>query len=148
MPHSTAEKFGFPDSLIAEYQHWLVLLRPNQTTLGSLALVSTSQVKRASLVPADAYAELASIKTEIESTLAEVFGAEKFNYLMLMMVDPHVHYHIIPRYSQTATFCGRLFPDDSWPSAPDLSKFTEIDVCTRQELLHMLKTAWPKHSDA
>ena len=28
MPNQTAGKFGYPDTLIADYGHWCVLLRP------------------------------------------------------------------------------------------------------------------------
>ena len=35
----TMQKFGYPDSLIREYDHWVVLLRPQQVTLGALVLV-------------------------------------------------------------------------------------------------------------
>ena len=36
----TMQKFGYPDTLIAEYDHWVVLLRPSQVTLGSLVLAA------------------------------------------------------------------------------------------------------------
>ena len=38
----TIEKFGYPTTLIREYEHWLVLLRPEQVTLGSLVLAAKS----------------------------------------------------------------------------------------------------------
>ena len=33
------------------------------------------------------------------------------NYLMLMMVDPHVHFHVIPRYAAPQRFEDVDFPD-------------------------------------
>jgi diadenosine tetraphosphate (Ap4A) HIT family hydrolase len=39
---------------------------------------------------------------------------------MLMMVDPHVHFHIIPRYSQRREHEGTSFADSGWPGLPDL----------------------------
>lgn len=38
--NATIEKFGYPATLIAEFDHWLVLLRPAQPTLGSLVLAA------------------------------------------------------------------------------------------------------------
>ena len=39
---------------------------------------------------------------------------------MLMMVDPHVHFHVIPRYEGPRTFAGLEFVDAGWPGPPDL----------------------------
>ena len=38
--------------------------------------------------------------------------------LMLMMVDHHVHYHVIPRYASVRTFAGREWVDNGWPAVP------------------------------
>ncbi|MBW2294005.1 MAG: HIT family protein, partial [Deltaproteobacteria bacterium] len=35
----TAEKFGYPDSAVKSFEHWHVLVRPAQPTVGSLVLV-------------------------------------------------------------------------------------------------------------
>ncbi len=38
--NETIQRFGYPATLVAEYEHWLVLLRPAQATLGSLVLAA------------------------------------------------------------------------------------------------------------
>src|SRR5690606_24257005 len=40
--NATIAKFGHPATLIAEYAHWVVLLRPAQPTLGALVLAAKS----------------------------------------------------------------------------------------------------------
>ena len=40
--NDTIRRFGYPATLIAEYPHWLVMLRPEQPTLGSLVLAAKS----------------------------------------------------------------------------------------------------------
>src|SRR3546814_20848874 len=40
--NETIVKFGHPATLIAEYEHWVVLLRPAQPTLGALILAAKS----------------------------------------------------------------------------------------------------------
>ena len=42
MANETMLKFGYPDSLICDYEHWVVLLRPAQVTRGSLVLAAKS----------------------------------------------------------------------------------------------------------
>src|SRR3982751_1544134 len=38
----TIEKFGYPGTLLKEFEHWVVLLRPAQVTLGSMVLAAKS----------------------------------------------------------------------------------------------------------
>jgi diadenosine tetraphosphate (Ap4A) HIT family hydrolase len=39
----------------------------------------------------------------------------KINYLMLMMVDPHVHFHVLPRYEGDRSHGGIEVVDAGWP---------------------------------
>src|SRR5688572_14213900 len=107
----TIEKFGYPGSLIREYDHWVVLLRPAQVTLGSLVLAAKSDAQAYSALPTEAFAEQGRIVTHIEQALREFCAYEKINYLMLMMVDREVHFHVVPRYSGARTREEIDFPD-------------------------------------
>ena len=118
--NETIRKFGYPETLLAELNHWLILLRPAQVTLGSLVLAAKSDATAYSALPAEAFAEQAAAAARIECALAAFSRYEKINYLMLMMVDPHVHFHVIPRYSGTRTWNGIDFPDVGWPGPPNL----------------------------
>ena len=55
----TIEKFGYPATLVREYEHWLVLLRPAQVTLGSLVLAAKSDATAYGDLPREAFAEQA-----------------------------------------------------------------------------------------
>ncbi len=125
--NATMEKFGFPASLVAEFDHWVVLARPAQPTLGSLVLAAKSDATAFSDLPAEAHAELKQATTAIERALAEAVGYVKVNYLMLMMVDPHVHFHVIPRYEGVREWQGREFVDCGWPKVPDLGHAVALE---------------------
>ena len=118
--NSTIEKFGYPATLVREYGHWLVLVRPAQVTLGSLVLAAKSDATAFGELARDAFTELAAVIAEIENGLAAFCAYERINYLMLMMVDPHVHFHVIPRYSGTRAWGGIEIADTGWPGPPDL----------------------------
>lgn len=124
----TIRKFGYPETLIEEFDHWLLLLRPAQPTLGSLILASKSEVTSFADLPDQAFAELAVVSRAIESALAAAVAHEKLNYLMLMMVDPHVHYHVIPRYDGVRTHGGVAFADHGWPKLPELGAAVTLDA--------------------
>ena len=120
MANQTMIKFGYPDSLVRDYVHWVVLLRPTQVTLGSLVLAAKSGATAFGQLPAGAHAELAAITSDIEATLRREVAYEKINYLMLMMVDPNVHFHIFPRYPGSRTVDCVTVEDAAWPGPPDL----------------------------
>ena len=40
---------------------------------------------------------------------------------MLMMVDAHLHFHVIPRYSKAIEFADYVWTDEKWPTPPDLA---------------------------
>ena len=118
--NDTIRKFGFPETLVREYTHWMVLLRPAQPTLGSLTLAAKSDATSFAALHRDAYAELGVVTRMIEAALTRAVAYERINYLVLMMVDPHVHMHVIPRYSGERTRLGVVFPDHGWPKLPEL----------------------------
>ncbi|GAA4017145.1 HIT family protein [Sphingomonas swuensis] len=121
-PHPTLVKFGYPDNLLHEGDHWAVLVRPEQPTLGSLVLCATGAAAAYGDLPAEAFAEQGRLIKRIETFLREFSKAEKINYLMLMMVDPQVHFHVLPRYSGERRFEGTAFIDSGWPALPDLGR--------------------------
>ena len=120
MANPTMLKFGYPDTLVEELDHWVILLRPAQVTLGSLVLAARSDATAYSELPDAAFAEQALAVRKIETALRRFSSYERINYLMLMMVDPNVHFHIFPRYSKPRVWKEIAFPDDGWPGPPQL----------------------------
>ena len=123
----TMEKFGFPATLVREFEYWVVLLRPAQVTLGSLVLAAKSDATAYSALPADAFAEQAEAVRAIEAALRQFTAYERIKYLMLMMVDLNVHFHVIPRDSKPRRWNKIEFPDGGWPGPPRLDVAIKID---------------------
>ncbi|WBO22164.1 HIT family protein [Sphingomonas abietis] len=141
--NATITKFGYPATLIREYRHWLVLLRPAQPTLGSLVLAARSDATAFGDLPPEAHAELALVTRAIETALATAVSHDKLNYLMLMMVDPHVHFHVIPRYEGSRARGGAVFTDAGWPKLPDLGAAITLDAAAVADLVGWLGGSWP-----
>jgi len=144
--NATMEKFGYPDTLIREYENWVVLLRPQQATLGALVLICKERVEALSSISVEAFSELKQITTVVESSLKDLFKYDKINYLMLMMVDPDVHFHILPRYPAARIFDQAEFTDPGWPGPPDLSKSNQVGDVVRQRILEALKSEFRRDS--
>jgi diadenosine tetraphosphate (Ap4A) HIT family hydrolase len=141
--NETILRFGYPDTLVAEYRHWLVLLRPQQPTLGSLVLAASGEFTSLSDLPAQAFAELRRAVCDIEAALGSAVGYARINYLMLMMVDPHVHWHVIPRYQGTREATGVTVADKGWPKLPELGDALALDPAQIEALRAWLRSHWP-----
>jgi diadenosine tetraphosphate (Ap4A) HIT family hydrolase len=126
--NQTIEKFGYPDSLIKEFEHWVVLLRPAQVTLGSLVLAAKGDATAYGELPGEAFAEQRQVVATIERALRAFTQYERINYLMLMMVDPNVHFHVIPRYSGVREWNGIDFEDAGWPGPPQLGSAVALSA--------------------
>jgi diadenosine tetraphosphate (Ap4A) HIT family hydrolase len=144
MSNATLVKFGLPATLIADYKHWLVLLRPAQVTLGSLILGAKGEWQAFSQLPPQAFAELAHVTQCIETGLRNFNAYDKINYLMLMMVDPHVHFHVIPRYAKPQRFEEMEFADSGWPGQPNLASAISLAGEAQTRLRDAIRHHWPR----
>jgi diadenosine tetraphosphate (Ap4A) HIT family hydrolase len=138
----TIEKFGYPATLVKEFAHWVVLLRPAQVTLGSLVLAAKSDCTAYGDLPPAAFADQREAVAAIERALAAFSSYERINYLMLMMVDPNVHFHVIPRYSEPRRWTGIQFPDRGWPGPPQLAHATPLNEAQTQALVAAISTTF------
>jgi diadenosine tetraphosphate (Ap4A) HIT family hydrolase len=144
MANPTEIKFGDPATRIAQTERWSVLVRPKQPTLGSLVLACREPVRAFGEVSPQAYAELQGIVRKVEQVLRGFVAYERINYLMLMMVDPDVHFHVLPRYSGERTFGGIAYPDAGWPGPPALDRGVDLDEQGRAAMRSALADAWQR----
>ena len=125
--NATITKFGYPATLLREYRHWVLLLRSAQVTAGSMILAAKSDATAYGDLPQAAFTEQAAVVAEVERLLRGAIKSDKINYLMLMMVDPHVHFHIFPRYQGNRSIAGLVLTDHGWPGPPDLKSAVELN---------------------
>lgn len=138
--NATFETFGGASTLICDYVHWSVQARPKQVTLGAMVILSHSQAHAFAALPPEAFAELSEVVKDVEATAATLFSPAKMNYLMLMMVDPHVHFHVLPRYNGHAQFEGAAYPDPGWPGQPNLG--ASENLADAAQITRALRAAW------
>lgn len=140
--NETIQRFGYPATLIAEYEHWVVLLRPAQPALGSLILAAKGEETSFARLAPDAFAGLQRAVADIEAALAPSVRFEKINYLMLMMVDPHVHFHVLPRYEGEREACGVAVVDSGWPKVPALGEAVTLEPEQVEALVRYFRGYW------
>lgn len=146
IPETTAtmEKFGYPATLVGDLHWWAALYRPKQATLGSLVLAAKCGVTAFSELPAEAFTEMGKAVGAIEACLKSFCRYERINYLMLMMVDPHPHFHVIPRYHGARTFAGANLEDHGWPGPPLLDRAVTLESRIQSAAIEELRALWRK----
>jgi diadenosine tetraphosphate (Ap4A) HIT family hydrolase len=144
MTNATAVSFGFPDTKVGETAHWLVLARPKQPTFGALVLICKDEAQAFSEISAEAFADLQVAVGAIETMLRKIVGYQKINYLMLMMVDRDVHFHVLPRYEGERVHEGVAFRDNGWPGQPDLGAAVDLGPEGAARMAQFLRQEWPQ----
>lgn len=112
------DKFRVEELLIYANQYWSWSVRPAQPTLGAGVISLNRYALTLGEVTADEMASLAEVIGEVETRIKRHFNHNIMNYLALMMVDRHVHYHVIPRYEGVRKLSGVEWVDNGWPALP------------------------------
>lgn len=134
------EKFDYENLLVKEYNNWYLLLRKEQVTLGSMVLIEKSFSTKYSDISSESFSEFGDIVKELENMLRDLFLYDKINYLMLMMVDDEVHYHVIPRYAKERVFNGIVFKDNGWSGFPDFNDVSMLNKDLSFKLIEIMKS--------
>ncbi len=113
-------KFKVDKYLITTSDYWRLSVRPFQPTLGSTIISLNRPCENFADITSCESADLKEIVSYTEHNLKQAFKYDRINYLMLMMVDPHLHFHVIPRYSSALTFFDTQWSDNGWPAQPEL----------------------------
>ncbi|MEF8714976.1 MAG: HIT family protein [Accumulibacter sp.] len=115
-------KFRVDELLVAKTPAWSWSVRPGQATLGCGVLSLNRHAAQFSEVTAAEMADLSGLLGKLERAVQSAFGYDRINYLMLMMVDHQVHFHVIPRYAASRQFAGLEWVDPGWPAFPALTE--------------------------
>lgn len=131
-------KFKTHELLIYQSKYWAWSLRPVQATIGAGVLSLKRECLFLSELNQEEFTDLNDIIKVIEITLKKTFNYDIMNYLMLMMVDKQVHYHVIPRYERTIKFAGISWKDSGWPGVPNLAG-DELDMRELHDIQNALR---------
>ncbi|MBI4812970.1 MAG: HIT family protein [Methanobacterium sp.] len=108
-------KFG---DLLAETEHWLIILAPDQRNLGTCVVALKRDETELSGLNDEEWADLSNVVKKLESAVKKAFDATMFNWGCLMNSSylkdppcPHLHWHFIPRYKNPVKFNGEIFKD-------------------------------------
>ena len=123
MPEDTVlaafrETFRLDELTVTRNDTWVLSVRPAQLTLGSMIVSVAAGQQRFQELGATEGAGYADIVATAERLALDVYGAVRINVVALMMKDPVVHYHVLPRYDAPVDRHGTTWEDGDWPGPP------------------------------
>lgn len=128
------KKFKPDKNIIKEFDYWVVLLREKQVTLGAAVIILKREIQSLSQMTSEEATEFPKVVEWYEKLNSNLFGAEKFNYVVAMMKDNFVHYHAFPRYSNVFTRHNVEWKDASWPKVIEF-----LDVKLEEQVLEAIR---------
>lgn len=109
--------------IILETEHWKVILHEDQRYLGR-SIVSAKNRNRPNLATLtdEEWLDFShNVVAPFEAAVMSAFGAELFNWSCLMNLayrnnppDPHVHWHVQPRYRNPVEFAEKTYTDEAF----------------------------------
>ena len=103
---------------MAETEHWLIILAPDQRNLGTCVVALKRDETELSGLKDEEWEDLALVVKKLESAIRKAFNATMFNWGCLMNSSyledppcPHLHWHFIPRYKNRVKFNVKTFDD-------------------------------------
>lgn len=118
-----------PDLRIVALEQTYVTLNPDQFFPGYCLVFSKEHVTELFHLDPDRRAGLIEEVSRVASALNEVFQPNKMNYELLGNMVPHMHWHLVPRFTHDP-----LWPRPIWSEAHE-EKNLSADACHERILL-------------
>jgi diadenosine tetraphosphate (Ap4A) HIT family hydrolase len=136
-----------PTNQILETAHWLVGVSNDQPYLGRAYCNLKTHRQSLAELDAEEWKDLQHVFAQLEEKYKTVFGAKMINVECNMNhafktepYNPHVHWHIYPRYSQSIEVAGVVFDDPLFGSHIDENLVRIVDDEVVAEIVAKLTT--------
>src|SRR5438105_365076 len=129
--------------ILAEGDHWRLVLNTNQNFLGKCMWVLRRHVEPVPAVTSAEWLELHALLGRTKQMLDRTFHPDHYNYAFMQNQDRHVHMHIVPRYAASRTFDGIEFGDPDWPGHyTALNPPKRLEAVAFERLTKHLRGSW------
>ncbi|MEK6860643.1 MAG: HIT family protein [Nanoarchaeota archaeon] len=133
-------------SLIYESKYWRITLAPDQGYLGRCYINLRRHIEKLSELKKEEWIDFAELVKIMESALKKAFCVVMFNWTCLMnnayqdeLPNPHVHWHLRPRYDHKVEFSGVIFEDKEFGKHYDRTRNLEVSDEIRNKIISRIK---------
>ena len=118
--------------------HWTLMLNENQATLGRVFFALNRHETDIAALTEGELLSLWAFLRETKQALTALFAPDHFNYMFLMNLTPHAHFHIFPRYAGPREFAGQTWADARFGDHYDPDAARAIDDTVMDALASVL----------
>ena len=134
------------NNLIFKTKYWKVFLHEEQSYLGRSVVVLKRHSPNLSDLSAGEWNDLHELIKKTESLFQKTFGSRLLNWTCLMNdayqnnpPNPHVHWHIRPRYAHEVIFSGKTFEDPDFGHHYNRDRKEKVSLETQQLIIKKIK---------
>jgi diadenosine tetraphosphate (Ap4A) HIT family hydrolase len=132
---------GITRGVIAGNEHWNLVLNENQATLGRVFFALKRHETDITRLSPDEVASLWEFVGQGKDALARLWSPDHYNYMFLMNLTPHAHFHIFPRYASAREFAGKTYADSRFGDHYDPAEERPVDDAAREALVAAIRGA-------
>lgn len=110
-------KFAPGESIVKKFDHWRVVVKGRQETLGDVTFVLTRTVESLGDVTSEEMGELPEAVRWFENAAKTLFAPDRIDYSVMLTRDPNVHLDAYPRYDREIERYGTTWRDTAWPDS-------------------------------
>ncbi len=119
--------------------HWTLVLNENQATLGRVFFALKRHETDVAALTEDELTSLWTFLRETKAALSTLFAPDHFNFMFLMNLTPHAHFHIFPRYAAPREFAGQTWADSRFGDHYDPDEARPVDDAAMDALVAALR---------
>lgn len=130
-----------------ETAYWKVNLFPDQSYLGRVVVTLKRHAGTLSMLNAEEWKDFGQMARRVEAVLTKSFEPQMFNWTCMLNdayleenPDPHVHWHVRPRYNAAVELAGVTFTDPDFGKHYDRARKNEpsdeVKRAIRERILH------------
>lgn len=132
--------------LVLDTHCWHVVVSYDQGYFGRCLVVAKNHVPSVALLRDIEFEELKEVMRIMEHAIRDAFGADLVNWECLMNhsfrqepAQPHVHWHLRPRYRQPVEFDGRIYLDPNFGDRADPKHRLRVEPRDQNRIAAALK---------
>lgn len=151
MPCKYCEFSEKDENFIFETPFWKVFLAPEQSYVGRSMVVLKRHAASLSDLNAEELVDFGAVVKKFEAAAKKGFAATMFNWTCMMndffrtpMPDPHVHWHVRPRYNRAVEVSGIRFTDPEFGQHYNRDRMQEVPSDVRKEIIAKFRASIAK----
>lgn len=133
---------NFDKDFIFESNYWRIHLNEEQSYLGRCVIVAKKHSASLSELPSEEWLDLLEVIKKLEKSISKAFSARMHNWSCLMNdayqespPNPHVHWHLRPRYEKPVNFSGKVFKDPDFGYHYNRNRNETADGAVKREII-------------